>query len=56
VLLSIGWAGWVAATETIALPGDAAALRGALRSAGLAAAQGLGLSTIGYAILWRLLR
>jgi uncharacterized membrane protein YjjB (DUF3815 family) len=56
VLLSIGWAGWGAATETIALAADAAGLRGALRSAGLAAMQGLGLSTIGYAILWRLLR
>jgi hypothetical protein len=56
MLVSLGWAGWVAATETLALAGDAAVLRRALRSAGLAAAQGLGLSTIGYAILWRLLR
>lgn len=56
VVLSMGWAGWVAAAEAIALPGDATELRYALRTAGLAGAQALCLSTIGYAILWKVLR
>ena len=53
VLLS---AGWMAATEPSVLARDPVGLREALRGAGLAAMQGLGLSTIGYAMLWKLLR
>ena len=52
-LLSLGW---VAATESSVLAWQADEVREALRGAGLAAMQGLGLSTIGYAMLWRLLR
>lgn len=56
IVLSMCWAGWVAAAEAIALPADAAELRRALRTAGLAGVQALGLSTIGYAMLWKLVR
>jgi hypothetical protein len=56
ILLSIGWAGRVAAAQALDLPGDMADLRHALRTAGLAGAQALALSTIGYAMLWKLLR
>lgn len=56
IVVSAGWAGWVAAAEALALPRDADGLRYALRTAGMAALQALALSTIGYATLWRLLR
>ena len=55
VVLSIGWAAWVAAAEALTLPGDASELRHALRSAGLAGLHALCLLTIGYAMLWKLL-
>jgi hypothetical protein len=54
VALSAGWA--LAAGEAPGLPHSAEELRHALRTAGMAAAQGLALSTIGYAMLWKLLR
>jgi hypothetical protein len=51
---SAGWALWVAALEPLTLPHDVVGLRHALRTAGLAAVQALGVSAIGYAILWKL--
>jgi hypothetical protein len=55
-LLALLSAGWVAATEPGLLAVEPAGVREALRSAGLAAMQGLGVSTIGYAMLWKLVR
>jgi hypothetical protein len=53
--LSIGWAGYVAGAEANLQLEDAAALRRAVRIAGLAGLHALCLSTIGYAILWKVL-
>ncbi len=53
ITLSVGWA---MAGEAPGVPRSAEELRYVLRTAGVAAAQALALSTIGYAMLWRVLR
>ncbi|HEX2199303.1 MAG TPA: DUF4184 family protein, partial [Burkholderiales bacterium] len=57
VLLIVASAGWaLAGAQSLELPRTVDAWRDALRTTGMAAAQALALSTIGYAMLWRLLR
>jgi hypothetical protein len=57
LLLAASSAGWaLAQTKGLSLPESVDELRGALRAAALAAAQGLALSSIGYAVAWKLLR
>ena len=54
VALSAAWA--LAAGEPPAVPRSVEELRNALRTAGMAGSQALALSTIGYAMMWKLLR
>ena len=54
IVLSAG--GALAGAEPLALPHTVDEWRDALRATGMAAAQALVLSTIGYAMLWKLLR
>jgi hypothetical protein len=54
IVLSAGWA--LAGAESLVLPHTVDEWRDALRSTGMAGAQALALSTIGYAMLWKLLR
>ena len=53
IALSVGWA--LAGTEP-GVPQSVDELRDALRTTGMAGVQALALSTIGYAMLWKLLR
>jgi hypothetical protein len=50
------WGAWEISHAAMPLSFDPTELRRAMRAAGLAGAQALGLSTIGYAIVWKLLR
>jgi len=54
IVLSAGWA--LAGAESLALPHTVDEWRDAMRATGMAGAQALALSTIGYAMLWKLLR
>jgi hypothetical protein len=54
IALSAGWA--ALRSETLALPASVDDLRDTLRTTGMAAVQALALSSIGYAMLWKLLR
>jgi hypothetical protein len=54
ILLSAGWA--LAGAQTLSLPGTVEELRDMLRTTGMAAVQAFALSSIGYAMLWKLLR
>jgi hypothetical protein len=54
IALSASWA--LARAEALFLPASVDEWRDALRTTGMAAAQGLALSSIGYAMLWKLLR
>jgi hypothetical protein len=54
IVLSAGWA--LAGAETLYLPVTVEELRDVLRTTGMAAVQALALSSIGYAMLWKLLR
>jgi hypothetical protein len=54
IVLSAGWA--LAGTESLVLPHSVDLWRDLLRTTGMAGVQALALSTIGYAMLWKLLR
>jgi hypothetical protein len=56
VFIALSAAGALAGGELPAVPPSVEELRQALRTAGLAGMQALALSTIGYAMLWKLLR
>lgn len=54
--LTAGWTWRIAGLEAIGLPQDLEEWRYAMRTAGLAGVQALALSSIGYAVLWKVLR